>query len=77
VSRKPKILYLQLKTVSFWTSNFSCNREHCNVLTTKFAVAGHKNGAYDDVTAGPGIMSEINTGNSVDPMMPPNNAGGM
>jgi hypothetical protein len=45
-------------------------------------VADQKNGAYDvelgyNVTAGPRIMSEINTGNSVDPMMPPNNAGGM
>jgi hypothetical protein len=45
-------------------------------------VADQKNGAYHvelgyNVTTGPEIMSEINTGNSVGPMTPPNNAGGM
>jgi hypothetical protein len=45
-------------------------------------VANLKNGAYDaelgsTVTAGRGMVSEINTGICVDPTMPLKDAGGM
>ncbi|KAM0931573.1 hypothetical protein ACQ4PT_000251 [Festuca glaucescens] len=66
----------------FWTSNFSCYKKHCNVLTSKtFEVAKLKD-VFDDVelrynvTAGHGMFSEINTANCVDPSTAPKDAGG-
>jgi hypothetical protein len=59
-------------------------RKHCNVLTSNFFFEVAKLKDVDDdvevrdnVTARPGMISEINTTNCVDPSMTPKDAGGM